>query len=339
MAVTTPVQGQLTSVTSKPFRTVAPPLPSAKGDTSPSVSTDVLLTEPLCPAPGSCVAWGTLTLVVGSSIGRGAGASILTRIVVTVPRVKITVLTSEVCGAVAEVVVLLVHTFSTILAGIVSTVININLTISACESLLTDTVIQRVVLIGPTLSLYTGLHSTRGRVKLTVSTLEPRLTITSEVAGQVYTGASILTKVSSALIVISLTISLLLKPFVTDTAVVVDLVHTDGVTGAGVGLTFIDLCLTICPIVTWEAFTSVVVVAVNTGPSIETGLSMALIYINLTVKTSKAWFTFTGVGSKGVSTGASVLTRVIHGALINIILTVSGGVSWVASTGVGTTWS
>lgn len=46
-----------------------------------------------------------------------------------------------------------------------------------CEPLVAYAVIQCVVLVCPALSLDTGLYSARGRVKLTVPTLEPRFAI------------------------------------------------------------------------------------------------------------------------------------------------------------------
>ena len=40
--------------------------------------------------------------------------------------------------------------------------------------------------------------------------------------------------------------------FVADAAVVIYLVYADAVTGAGVGLTFIDLSLTMCSVIAWD---------------------------------------------------------------------------------------
>lgn len=141
LTVATPVKGQLTPVPSEALSTVTPPLSCSQRDTRTSVGADVLLTQSLLPTPGPCIACTALALVVGGVVSRCAAATILTRIVVTIARIKSTRLTSEICRTIAEVVILLIHTLCTVKARVVSAVIYIYLTVPACETLLTDAVV------------------------------------------------------------------------------------------------------------------------------------------------------------------------------------------------------
>lgn len=104
--------------------------------------------------------------------------------------------------------------------------------------------------------------------------------------------------------------------------------------GAFFGGTVILVHFTLDPMRSKWADTFEAVDEVDAGSSMETGLRVAFINIILTVHPLVAWFTYTLICALIVLACSSIATRV-RLALINHLFTVTARVSWLALTLVG----